>query len=194
MLDPRIVDPERKLVDYSRMDPAEVDQVVRVLMAIRRWREAEQEISFQARSHMKLNETDMRALRFIVVAKNQGRIVTPGALAEHLGISTASVTKLLDRLAAAGHIERSPHPSDRRALAITITQRTHEEVRESVGRTHARRFEVAASLSAAEREVVIRFLDGLSATGRPAAEDGGGQQPAHGHGPDVLAAHAPTAQ
>jgi DNA-binding MarR family transcriptional regulator len=147
------------------MGEEEIAQITQVLVGIRRWRESDQAINFQSRSHMRLNETDMQALRFLVVSKNQNRIVTPGALAEYLSISTASTTKLLDRLAAAGHIERSPHPTDRRALMITITKRTHEQVRETVGRTHARRFDVAARLTSAEREIVIRFLNDLSDTG-----------------------------
>lgn len=166
MLDPRVLDPNQELIDYSSMDAAEVGHVVRVLAGMRRWREAEQAISFQSRNQMRLNETDMQALRYLVASKNQNVIVTPGALAEHLNISTASTTKLLDRLAAAGHIERSPHPTDRRSLMITISERTHEHVRDTVGRTHAHRFEVAARLTRAEREVVIRFLNDLCDTGQ----------------------------
>ena len=165
MLDPRVIDPDQQLVHYSAMDEAEIAQIVRVLVGMREWREAEQRMSLKSRNHMRLNETDMKALRFLVVSQNQGVIATPGALADHLNISTASTTKLLDRLAEAGHIERSPHPTDRRALMITITQSTHEEVRETVGRNHARRFEVAARLTAKEREVVIGFLSDLSDTG-----------------------------
>lgn len=165
MLDPRIIDPGQQLVDYSGMDEEEITEITRVLVGIRRWRESEQAMSFRSRSHMQLNETDMKALRFLVVAQNQGVIATPGALAEHLGISTASTTKLLDRLAAAGHIQRSPHPTDRRALAITITTHTHQQVRDTVGKMHARRFDVAARLSSSERETVIRFLNELSDTG-----------------------------
>jgi DNA-binding MarR family transcriptional regulator len=167
MLDPRVIDPNEELVHYAGLGEEEITQVVRVLRGIRRWREAEQALSFASRAHMRLNETDMKALRFLVVAKNQGTIVTPGSLAEHLNISTASTTKLLDRLEAAGHIVRSPHPTDRRALMITISQSAHEEVRESVGRSHARRFEVAAALTPGERDVVIRFLDAMSDTTEP---------------------------
>ena len=162
MLDPRVIDPRQELVDYSAMDESEIGQIVRLLSGMRRWRESEQAISLESRSHMRLNETDMQALRFLIVSKNQGVIVTAGNLTDYLKISTASTTKLLDRLAAAGHIERSPHPTDRRALAITITQSTHERVRETVGRTHARRFEAASRLNPEEREVVIRFLEDLS--------------------------------
>lgn len=178
ILDPRVVDPKQELVDYSGMDDAEIAQVVRVLQSIRRWREAEQKMSLSSRNHMKLNENDMKALRFLVICKNEGLIATPGGLAEHLGISSASTTKLLDRLSAAGHIERLAHPSDRRALMIAITQRTHEQVRDTVGRTHARRFDVAAGLSPEEREVVIRFLNDLSKTSDEAL-DAAGADPAN---------------
>lgn len=169
MLDPRILDPREELVSHHAMDDAEISQVVRLLSAMREWREEEQRISLESRSQMRLNETDMRALRFLIAAKNQQLPVTAGALSEHLGISTASTTKLLDRLAASGHIERGPHPTDRRAITVTIAQRTHEEVRESVGRRHARRFEVAARLTPDERETVIRFLHDLVADSVPQA-------------------------
>lgn len=184
MLDPRIIDPHRELVDYSTLDDVEIAQITQVLIGIRRWRESDQAINFQSRTHMRLNETDMQALRFLVVSKNQDVVVTPGALAEYLKISTASTTKLLDRLAAAGHIERSPHPTDRRALMITITKKTHEQVRDSVGRTHARRFEVAARLTPAEREIVTRFLNELSNTGNEHGEDS--------DQPEITAEAAPT--
>jgi DNA-binding MarR family transcriptional regulator len=169
MLDPRVIDPEQQLVDYSTMAESEIAQIARVLVGIRDWREADQRISSESRDHMHLNETDMQALRFLVVSKNQNVLVTPGALAEHLGISTASTTKLLDRLAKGGHVERSPHPTDRRALTITITKHTHEEVRETVGRAHARRFDVAARMTPGERDIVIRFMNDLSDTAAQAS-------------------------
>lgn len=171
VLDPRVIDPEQELVSFEGLGDEEIAQIVHVLAAMRNWREAEQEISFRSRNEMKLNETDMKALRFLVAAKNQNVLVTPSVLADHLHISTASTTKLLDRLEQAGHIQRGPHPTDRRALVITITQQTHEQVRDSVGRMHAHRFDVAASLSSREREVVIRFLERLVETDPGAADE-----------------------
>src|SRR5690606_22530967 len=88
---------------------------------------------------------------------------TAGGIATHLGISSASTTKLLDRLEEAGHVARSPHPSDRRALSITIAPATRQAAMTTVGRQHARRFLAAARLSAAEREAVIRFLTDMAA-------------------------------
>jgi len=61
MIDPRVLDPRGDVVDYLAMNDAEVTQVVRVLAAMRRWREAEEQMSLHSRNHMKLNETDMKA-------------------------------------------------------------------------------------------------------------------------------------
>ncbi len=164
MHDPRVTDPGQQLVHRAGIDDAAMDQIVRVMDAVRDWRQAEQRMSEASRKFMKLNETDMRAIRFLIAAKNQGMVATPGALTEHLGISSASTTKLLDRLERGGHITRAPHATDRRALAISVTEHTHVIARETVGRQHARRFDAAARLSPDEREVVIRFLNDLSAT------------------------------
>src|SRR3954470_7073314 len=49
-----------------------------------------------------VGESDLRALRFVMSATRGGRATTPHDLAEHLRISSASTTVLLDRLTAAG--------------------------------------------------------------------------------------------
>jgi DNA-binding MarR family transcriptional regulator len=164
MMDPRVMDPDQELVRRAGLADGDVEQVVGVLEALRRWRETERRMSEASRRYMKLGETDMRALRFIIAMQNHGRVVTPGAIAEHLGITTASTTKLIDRLAAGDHVRRFPHPSDRRSLAIEVTDETRRVARESVGRSHARRFDAAARLTPRERETVTRFLDDLASS------------------------------
>ncbi|MFN2494842.1 MAG: MarR family winged helix-turn-helix transcriptional regulator [Pseudonocardiaceae bacterium] len=47
--------------------------------------------------------------------------LTPTVLAERLGMTTASVTGLLDRMAASGFLTRSPNPHDRRSILVTLT-------------------------------------------------------------------------
>jgi DNA-binding MarR family transcriptional regulator len=125
---------------------------------------------------MRLNRTDMRTLHFLIASAHRGEVVTPSAIASHLGISTASTTKLLDRLERGGHITRESHPSDRRALVIRVTSETHQAAMSTVGRQQARRFNAAARLTPHEREVVIRFLtdmaDELSLTHAPWAHGG----------------------
>lgn len=164
MVDPRIIDPQGEIVNYEHLADDELDQVVEVMEALHHWHRAERSASEASRRYMKLGDSDMRALRYAIAAQNGGEMVTPGALAEHLSISTASVTKMLDRLATAGHIRRRPHPMDRRSVAIEVTDETRKEARQVVGRMHAARFYEAAQLSRSERAAVIRFLHGLTAT------------------------------
>lgn len=164
LTDPRVIDPRQELVRHDDLSDAEMEQISQVLAAMRAWREADQRLSFESRSHLKLNETDMRALRYIIASMNAEVPVTAGALSDHLHISTASTTKLLDRLERAGHVVRRPHPTDRRAVTVEITPETHRQVRRTMGRQHARRFEVVRALSPEDRDTVTRFLHELSAT------------------------------
>lgn len=155
-------DPDRRLVDRGDMSDADIRQISDLMGALGRVRDAEQRLSDASLRFMRLNQTDMRALHFLIVCEHRGTIATPGAIADHLGISSASTTKLLDRLERGGHITRAPHPTDRRALAITVAPETRESAMSTVGRQHAKRFHAAARLTPAEREVVIRFLDDMA--------------------------------
>jgi len=162
--DPRVIDRAGRMLQLQGIDDVELGQIVRVMDAMFRWREAEQRVSEASRRYMRLGDNDMKALRLAIVMSDRGEPVTARDIARHLGISSASTTKLLDRLEAGGHIRRTAHPTDRRALAVVIDPETRSAAEATVGREHARRFRVAASLSPAEREVVIRFLGELSAT------------------------------
>lgn len=163
--DPRVVDPRGRLVDAAALDEADVSGAVEVMDAIFRWRQAEQRVSEASERYMRLSATDMKAVRYLIVAADAGGPVTARDVAEHLGISSASTTKLLDRLEGGGHIERRPHPSDRRALALVVTESTRASAESTIGREHARRFHVAAALTPQDRAVVIDFLNALSRTG-----------------------------
>ncbi|WP_223622018.1 MarR family winged helix-turn-helix transcriptional regulator [Microbacterium sp. EST19A] len=151
-------DPRSTLVDRTGVPPEDLRQIAAVMEALGGLRDAEQRLSQASRRYMRLNETDMRALHYLIVCANRELVATPSGIAHHLGISTAATTKLLDRLENGGHIHRAPHPTDRRALAITITPETRHAAMETVGRQQAKRFYAAARLSREERDVVIRFL------------------------------------
>src|SRR5699024_4481483 len=54
------------------------------------------------------------------------------------------------------------HPSDRRALAISIEAATRVAATRTVGTQHARRFHAARRLTSEQREIVIDFLDDMA--------------------------------
>ena|SRR5690625_5086571 len=113
---------------------------------------------------MKLGENDMRAVRFMIASQRHGTMATASQVARHLGITTASVSRMIDRLVEGGHIRRLPHPQDRRSTALEVTEQTQTIARQSVGQNHAKRFYAIGDLTAAERAAVIKFFDAMSAT------------------------------
>jgi DNA-binding MarR family transcriptional regulator len=65
-----------------------------------------------------INETDLRCLEILLQDVSEA---TPGQLATRLGLTTGSVTPMLDRLERIGYITRSAHPSDRRKTIVRAT-------------------------------------------------------------------------
>src|SRR4030042_6784737 len=75
-------------------------------------------------------------------------------LGEHLGISNAAVSQLLERLVQQGLILRDEDPADRRAKKLTLTDKGALTLQEGI---HARQgwlHDLSATLSAAEKEQV----------------------------------------
>ncbi|KRF04025.1 MarR family transcriptional regulator [Arthrobacter sp. Soil782] len=144
---------------YADQDnPGSVD----VLNALRAYRAAEAEMRRRTRDSMKMNETDLLAIRYAMRAHKAGHCISPKDLSRMLKISTASTTGLVDRLVASGHLIRRPHPTDRRSVEIIPTGSADTEVRETLGGMHTRMLEVAESLSTEEALHVTRFLERMT--------------------------------
>jgi DNA-binding MarR family transcriptional regulator len=131
---------------------------VEVLDALRDYRASEAAMRRRTRSSMGMGETDLLALRHLLQAEAAGRTMGPKELAARLGITSASVTTLIDRLAKSGHLRRERHPTDGRALILRATAGSDREVRATLGLMHARMLEAAQSLSPEEARTVITFL------------------------------------
>ena len=132
---------------------------VAVLNALRDYRAAEAAMRRRTRSAMRMGETDLLAIRFLLKREGEGSSVSPKDLAAHLGISSASTTVLIDPLVRSGHVERRPHPTDRRALVIAPTIASDDEVRATLGEMHRRMIDVAEDLEADEAVAVLDFLE-----------------------------------
>lgn len=163
MLDPRRMDATSELVRELGLGDGDVEEIIELFHSLRSWHEVAEAHSAAGRRYMQLGENDMRAVRFVMAVTRDGSVVTSTMLAEHLGITGPSVTKLLDRLERAGHIRRSPHPTDRRALSLVVTEHTRAAATATVGRDHARRFAVAAAMTSEDRRAATRFLRALAA-------------------------------
>jgi len=61
-----------------------------------------------------VNPTDLEAMEHLI----QDGPLTPTDLSRRLGVSTAAMTTIIDRLTAVGHVSRVPNPSDRRGILV----------------------------------------------------------------------------
>ena len=151
-------DPHGELFDHEALSPGELAQIGELFGAMGALRDVERRIMDASQAYMKLNATAMRAIHVLMVAENEGTLITPTVLAERLGISTAAVAKMISKLEADGHVVRHRHPSDRRAQTLTVSPSTRAAAMDTMGRTQASRMRAAAVLTAPERDVVIGFL------------------------------------
>jgi DNA-binding MarR family transcriptional regulator len=92
-----------------------------------------------------------------------GTVLTPTALAHAAMVSRAGMTNRLDRLAAAGLVDRRPDPNDRRGSLVGLTARGRAVVDAAVTDHVAVEAALLAGLSAADQARLDRLLDRLLA-------------------------------
>jgi len=117
----------------------------------------------QALRDLQMLPVDALALRHLVQAHQEGRTVNPTELARTLRLSTAGITKLVDRLVRDGRAERRPNPKDRRGVVVVPAGTAVDDLARAYG--HLRSPVIAAidALSAAEAGAVERFASRLAA-------------------------------
>ncbi|KAF4408551.1 MarR family transcriptional regulator [Streptomyces sp. Ru87] len=99
-----------------------------------------------------------RARAGLLWALSHGGPMTQRALATRLGVTPRNVTGLLDALEGDGLVRREPHPTDRRALLVSLTGRG----RSLTAALRSGRDEMAAGLfTGMPREQVAAFTAGL---------------------------------
>jgi DNA-binding MarR family transcriptional regulator len=90
------------------------------------------------------------------VARNEGSSQT--ALADMLDIEPITLVRLLDKLEAAGLVERRPDPADRRVRRLYLTPATGPLLEQMQELAAATREIALAGLSAAERQQLTDLL------------------------------------
>ncbi len=84
-------------------------------------------------------------------------------LSTQLGIHRNAMVTVIDRMESQRLVKRMPHPGDRRAFAVTLTDTARELLPALDAQGRAQEDEITASLTAAERETVLRDLQRMSA-------------------------------
>src|SRR5687768_972666 len=81
---------------------------------LREIREVTGEFEARLGAALTVNPTDLAAMEHLI----QDGPLSPTDLAKRIGVSTAAVTTIVDRLTAVGHVTRMPHPTDRRGVLV----------------------------------------------------------------------------
>ena len=124
--------------------------------ALLRYVDARAAALIEARRQLRINELDARALLFI--ADHPG--TRPGTLSEFLGITSAGVTTLVDRLVQRGAVRRDIDQGDRRVNRLTVTVDLSEEPWSALTRFDSA-FDLAAEGS--DPDEARRFVETLDA-------------------------------
>lgn len=93
----------------------------------------------------------------VVFALEQFQPLTVKEVAQKLAISSSAATQLVDILVEKGVILRSPHPSDRRKVCLTLSPKITKEMRQVKGRATEHMRNVFGVLSDAEFAQYLRL-------------------------------------
>ncbi|MGW6853510.1 MarR family winged helix-turn-helix transcriptional regulator [Streptomyces virginiae] len=119
----------------------------------------------QLAARLHVNATEHKVLG--IIARTPG--TTPGRLVGETGLSNAAITKIIDRLAALGYVERARDPGDRRRFTLTATAAHRRVVGAAMAPMTAGMAEVVQGLDESELAAVGRWLTGTVAVMREAA-------------------------
>jgi DNA-binding MarR family transcriptional regulator len=121
-----------------------------------------------------LGETDLNAMDELVAA---GEPIGPVELGNRLGIRSASATVLVDRLEAAGHLNRERHPNDRRRITLYTTESARQEVRATLEPMIQAINTITRRLDEGQAQTVLAFLADVTEAMYAFASDPGPQGP-----------------
>jgi DNA-binding MarR family transcriptional regulator len=102
-----------------------------------------------------VNRTDFRCLDVL----DQEGALSAGELAKAVGLSTAAITTVLDRLEARGFAVRRPDPKDRRRVLVELTPKMGEFAGRFYAPLAATAEQLYAQFSEDELELLLRFLE-----------------------------------
>ena len=145
------------------------------LNALREWMEASMHRSFHAFiRHNRESALSLSQVNALFRLYHHGAS-SVNDLANHLGITTAAVSQLLDPLITGGLVLRSENPKDRRMKLIALTEMGKTKVEKSMNTRHAWLSELSGVLSDAEKESLLPAIKLLNQRTREL--QGGGIRP-----------------
>ena len=101
-----------------------------------------------------LHTTDLEVLDLIFLREQ----ASAGELASATGLTSGSVTALIDRLVKAGYVDRNPDPGDRRRVIVRIRRDAVAPIEAAYASMQARMVELWSTYSAHDLWMIADFL------------------------------------
>lgn len=122
-------------------------------------------MAMSARSIGQVDDTiTIPQFRTLVILSNRGP-VNLATLAGLLGVQPSATGRMVDRLVAAGLIDRLPHPTSRRELLAALTERGRDVVRQVTAHRRAEIARIVEKMPPAERHGLVRALTAFTVAG-----------------------------
>jgi DNA-binding MarR family transcriptional regulator len=116
--------------------------------------------------HVGISETDLDALEHLEAAGP----LTQRDLGDRLSLTSGAVTMLVDRLEAAGWVQRGPHPTDRRYTLIALTAQAGRDTPPPLTTYHAAVRRLATKVEAENRAAITDYLHAAATAASTAAD------------------------
>lgn len=143
-------------------------EAARVLALLRAYAIESNRLAHRYAAAAAVHATDLQALELL---SRDELPMTIGALGTALGLSSASMTGLVDRLEAAGHVERIRDDADRRRVHVRVTKGALDVATAHFGPWVEGLHQAMDELGDEELAVVSRFLTAVVAATRDVASD-----------------------
>lgn len=125
------------------------------------------EVNSELARRLSLRQLDYAAIGHVMTAPTP---IGPAELSARLGISTGSGTELVDRLEAAGHMERHLDTHDRRRVALHASDEAIARVLGELAPLLRAVDALTDSFTAEQQDVIVRYLRAAAAEMRTFAE------------------------
>lgn len=147
--------------------PALNERVSRVDILIREMAAQTMVTSQIVAGHLGLHTTDLRVLDIIFM---RGKVLA-GELATATGLSSGSVTALIDRLVNAGYVERQDDATDRRKVWVCSRNDAVEPIKEMFMPSQLRMYELWRTFTANALDTIASFLERTTQLAAECAEE-----------------------
>lgn len=97
------------------------------------------------------------------ISRSEGGQISMGALAQQVALTTGGITRLVDRMIAAGLVQRVPCPTDRRVSYAALTAAGRTKLAEATTGHVANLRRAFASFNGADLRTLDALLDRLRA-------------------------------